>query len=59
LYPNNRIVSGSVSRRAMKEINSYCAFLESLVVSLKAVMNHIGKKLLAALACLKSGTVQD
>jgi len=59
LYSNYRVISGRVSRRALKEVDSNDAFLEPLVVPLQAVLYYVGKKLLAALAWLKKGTVQD
>ena len=50
LHSNDRIVSGCVPRRTLKNVHPYCAFFESLVVPLQAVMDHEGQKLLAALA---------
>jgi hypothetical protein len=50
LYANYRIIAGCVSCRALKEVHSYCAFFESLVVPLQAMMNYIRQKLLASLA---------
>jgi hypothetical protein len=44
---------------ALKEVDSYCAFFEPLAIPLKTVMNHVRQKLLAALAQVKNGTVQD
>jgi hypothetical protein len=59
LNANYRVVSGCVTRGALKKINSYRAFLESFVVPFQPVADYVGKKLLAALARLKNGTVQD
>jgi hypothetical protein len=59
LYANYRVISGCVSCGALKEIHSYCAFLESFVVPFQSVLDYVRKKLLAALAGLKNGTVQD
>ena len=59
LYSNYRIISGCVSDRTLKEVHSYCAFFEALVVPLQAVVDHVRKKLLTALARLKDGAIQD
>ena len=59
LYANYRIISSCVSCMALKEVDSYCAFFEPLAIPLKTVMNHVRQKLLAALAQVKNGTVQD
>jgi hypothetical protein len=59
LHANYRIISGCVPCRTLKKVHSYCAFFEPLVVPLQAVVDSVGQKLLAALACLKNGTVQD
>jgi hypothetical protein len=50
LYSNYRVISGRVSRRALKEVNSNDAFLEPLLVPLQAVLDYVRKKLLASLA---------
>jgi len=59
LYANYRIISGCVTCRTLKEVHSQGAFLDPLVVSGQAVVDHVRQKLLAALAPLKRGTVQD
>lgn len=41
LYTNHRIVSGGIANRALKQINSYGAFFESIVVPIQAVADHI------------------
>jgi hypothetical protein len=50
LYPNYRIISGCIPCRALEQVHSYGAFFESLLVPLQAVVDHVGQKLLAALA---------
>ena len=59
LYTDHRIVSCGIANRALKQINSYCAFLQSIMVPFQAVADHIGQKLLAALARLKNRAVQN
>jgi hypothetical protein len=59
LYPNYRIISGCVPCRTLKEVHPNCAFFESLVVPLQAVVDHVRQKLLAPLAWLENRTVQD
>jgi len=59
LYPNDGIISGCVPYMTLKEVHSYCAFFEPLVVPFKAIVDYVRQKLLAALAWLKGGTVQD
>src|ERR1035441_9285704 len=59
LYPNHRIVSCGISSRALKQIDSYCSFLKSILVPFQAVADHIRQKLLAAFARLKNRAVQD
>jgi hypothetical protein len=59
LYPNHWIVACGIPNRALKQINSYCAFLKSIMVPIQAVADHIRQKLLAAFARLKYGAVQD
>jgi hypothetical protein len=59
MYANYRVISGCISSRTLIEVDSYRAFLESFVVPLQAVVDYVRKKLLAALAWLKNGTVQD
>jgi hypothetical protein len=57
LDSNYRIISGCVPCRTLKKVHSYCAFFESLMVPLQAVVDYVRQKLLAALAWLKNGTV--
>jgi hypothetical protein len=59
LYANYRVISGCVSCGALKKVNSYRAFLESVVVPFQAMADYVRKKLLATLAGLKNGTAQD
>jgi hypothetical protein len=59
LNPNYRIISGCVPHGTLEEVDSYGAFFETLGVPLQAVVDYISQKLLAALAWLKNGTVQD
>jgi hypothetical protein len=59
LNPHHRIVSRGVPRRALKQIDSDCAFLQSNLVPIQAVADHIRQKLLAAFARLKNRAVQD
>jgi hypothetical protein len=59
LYPNHWIVACGIPNRALKQINSYCAFLKSIMVPIQAVADHIRQKLLAAFARLKYRAVQD
>ncbi len=59
LYPNYGIISGCVPCRTLEEVHSYGAFFEPLVVPLQAMVDYVRKKLLAALARVKNGAVQD
>jgi hypothetical protein len=59
LHPNYGIISGCVPCRTLEKVHSYCAFFEPLVVPLQAVVDYVSQKLLAALARVKNGTVQD
>jgi hypothetical protein len=59
LYPNHRIIAGCIPDRTLKEVHSYSAFFESLVVPLKTVVDYVSQKLLATLACLKDRAGQD
>jgi hypothetical protein len=59
LYANYRVISGCISCWTLIEVHSYRTFLESLMVPVQAVVDHVRQKLLAALARLKNGTVQD
>jgi hypothetical protein len=47
------------SRDPCNSANPYRAFLQSLVVPLELVPNHIGQKLFAPLTCLEKRAVQD
>jgi hypothetical protein len=59
LYPNHRIIAGCIPDRTLKEVHSYSAFFEPLVIPLKTVMDYVRQKLLATLACLKDRAGQD
>ena len=59
LDPDYRVVSGGIPNRALKQIDPDGALLEPIMVPIEAVVDDIGKKLLAALARLEHGAVQD